>query len=54
MSLGQVCKHLQLSIPTLRRLIQSRKLTAARIGGQLRVLVSDLNTYIMASRTRKD
>jgi excisionase family DNA binding protein len=43
---AQACKFLNISIPTLSRLINSKQLTAFNIGRQIRIDWSELERYV--------
>jgi excisionase family DNA binding protein len=50
LTLQQVADRLQVSMSTVRRLVDSGKLKAVRIGRNLRVRPEDLAVYIEASK----
>jgi excisionase family DNA binding protein len=50
LTIDQTAEHLQVSTKTLRRWIDAGDLVAHRIGRQLRISASDLQTFIQARR----
>ena len=50
----QVAEYLQLNKDTVYRLIRDRKLAAARIGRNYRVLKEELEAFLVANSTRDE
>lgn len=45
-TIEQVAEILQVSIPTVRKLIKDRKLKAIRVGAQIRIRKEDLDSFL--------
>jgi excisionase family DNA binding protein len=45
-TIEQVAEILQVSIPTVRKLIKDRKLKAIRVGVQIRIRKEDLDSFL--------
>jgi len=50
LSLKKVAEKLDVSVSSLRRLIDSSELLAHKIGGQIRISTLDLHAFVSASR----
>ena len=48
----EACRMLQVSLPTLYRLVNQRQLQAHRVGRQLRFLPQDLRDYLERGKTQ--
>ena len=49
LSLKKAAARLDISVPTVRRLTSKGVLRAVKIGGQLRITISDLQAFISAA-----
>lgn len=54
LTIDEVCKLLRVSDWMVRKIIRFRQLAAVDVGGQTRIRVCDLNTFIKNHRTDDD
>jgi excisionase family DNA binding protein len=52
LTLSDVAEILKVSVPTVRRLQQQRKIPFAKVGGSVRFSRSDVASYLAARRVR--
>ena len=50
----EACRMLQVSLPTLYRLVNQRQLQAHRVGRQLRFMPQDLRDYLERGKVQKE
>jgi excisionase family DNA binding protein len=52
LTLSDVAEILKISVPTVRRLQQQRKIPFVKVGGSIRFARSDVASYLAARRVR--
>jgi excisionase family DNA binding protein len=52
LTLAEVAELLRISVPTVRRLQQQRKMPFVKVGGRIRFIRSDVASYLEKRRVR--